>query len=187
MLRSLIIFFTVLPFMAFAQSPRFQSYDWNTIPATHPADTIKSVGGVVVLFERRISEIYINSEQYFEEINIFHRKIKVETHEAVDDNNKIYISLSGVIEILNVKARFIAPDGKITELPKESIREVENLEDKGNYQTFAIEGAEVGGQVEYFYTLRKKFDPNGGIFVQNNEPKANVYVEFVYPSKLAEQ
>lgn len=183
MKRILPFLFIMLSTGLFAQT-EFESYTWNTIPAKNQADTIKSVDGTVVLLERRVTEVYLNKENIFEEISVFHRKIKVENNQAVDAQNKIYIPIRDVIDILKIEARFIAANGKITVLKKESIKEVENLENKGNFKTFAIEGAEVGGQIEYFYILREKFNPHGGIYIQDDVPKGDVAVIFTFPSKL---
>lgn len=180
----LIILLILISGRVLAQT-EFETYSWNTIPSQNQADTIKSVEGSVVLLERRITEIYLNEKNdVFEEIFVFHKKIKVESHQAVDKQNKIYIPVKDVIEIVKIQARFIASNGKITNLKSESIKEVENLENKGNFKTFAIEGAEVGGQIEYYYILRRKFGPKGGIYIQDDVPKGDVVVIFTYPSKL---
>jgi len=183
MKRILTFAFIFLSTGLWAQS-EFESYTWNTIPAQNQSDTIKSVDGTVVLLERRITEIYANKQSVFEEIFVFHKKIKVETHQAVNEQNKIYIPIGNVIDILKIEARFISPGGKITNLKKESIKEVENLENKGNFKTFAIEGAEVGGQIEYYYILRKKLTAYGGIFIQEDVPKGDVVVIYAFPQKL---
>jgi hypothetical protein len=166
------------------QAPEYSGYNWTTFPATKEIDTVKAVNGSVITLERRITDVYANKENIFEEISIFHRKIRVVTHEAVNDYNKIYVPVSNVIEILDIRARFISPDGKITELPKESIHQVENLENKGDFKAFAIEGAETGGEIEYYYKLRKKYSPYGTQVMQGEQPRTNVQVIFVYPSKV---
>ncbi len=166
------------------QAPEYSGYNWSTFPATKEIDSVKAVNGSVITLERRITDVYANKENIFEEISIFHRKIRVVTHEAVNDYNKIYVPVSNVIEILDIRARFISPDGKITELPKESIHQVENLENKGDFKAFAIEGAETGGEIEYYYKLRKKYSPYGTQVMQGEQPRTNVQVIFVYPSKI---
>ncbi|MEI6143209.1 MAG: DUF3857 domain-containing protein, partial [Mariniphaga sp.] len=128
---------------------------------------------------------YLNKEKFFEEIYVYHRKVKIDAHDALSRYNKIYVSLDEVIEILDIQARFIAPNGKITLLPKESIKEIANMDNEGDYKTFAIEGAEIGGQIEYFYVLRKKFEPHAGYFLQDKIPKSNVEIILAYPAKLA--
>jgi len=183
-MKQILTFLFILLSTGLWAQTEFESYSWNTLPAKNQADTIKSVAGTVVLLERRITEVYANKEKVFEEIFVYHKKIKVETHQAIDGQNKIYVPIQDVLDILKIEARFIAPNGKITELKKESIKEVENLENKGNFKTFAIEGVEVGGQIEYFYILRKKFNPHGGNYLQDEIPRGDVMVLFAYPSKL---
>ena len=179
----LFITLVIIPLLLSAQK-EFENYTWNTIPAQHHSDTIKSVDGTVVLLERRVTEVYLNEKDIFEEIYVFHKKIKVESHQAVDEQNKIYIPVKDVIDILRIEARFISPNGKITSLKNESIKEVENLENNGNFKTFAIEGAEVGGQIEYYYILRKKLSTYGTVFVQEDVPKGDVAIVYSYPVKL---
>lgn len=167
-----------------AQQTEFSNYDWPASPARISADTIKPVDGSLITMERRITEVYANAGGDFEEINVFHRKIRVTTHDALNANNKIYIPVDNVIEILRIKARFISPDGSITELPEKSIRQIDNLDNKGNYKTFAIEGAVTGGEIEFFYTLRKKYNAYGSVVMQGDQPRTGVEVIFAFPSKL---
>lgn len=173
-----------LPILLFSQT-EFESYNWDTYPAVQNSDTIKCVNGAAITLERRIFEVYINQEQYFEEMFVYHRKIKIESHDALTSFNKIYISLDNVINIVNVQARFIAANGKVIPLPKESIKEIANMDNEGDYKTFAIEGAEIGGQIEYFYVLRRKFNSQSGYYLQDQISRHNVEVVFAYPSKLS--
>lgn len=163
---------------------RYSGYSWNSFPEEKVNDSIKSKNGTLVLLERIIREVFINKENSFEEILVYHRKVRVETTAAVSQNNKIYIPTGKALDIISIQARFISPEGKVTELPQASIKQVENLEDKGDFKTFAIEGAETGGQIEYFYIIRAKFTPYGGLYTQDSKPKANVDIIFSYPSKL---
>ena len=183
MKRLLTIALILLSASLLAQS-EFETYTWQTIPPRNQTDTIKSVDGTVVLLERRITEVYVSPKDLLEEIFVFHKKTKIESHQAVNEQNKIYIPIHNVIDIVKIEARFISPGGKISNLKSESIKEIENLENKGNFRTFVIEGAEVGGQIEYFYVLRKKLNPYGSVFIQEDVPKGDVEVIFMYPSKL---
>jgi Domain of Unknown Function with PDB structure (DUF3857) len=166
------------------QGTKYENYNWNTIPEVPQKDTVNPVNGVKFTFERRIKELYLNKDSFFEEINVFHRRIRVETNNAIDNYNKIYVPVSNVIDILNIKARFISSAGKITELSQENIKEVKNLENKGDYKIFAIEGIEIGGEIEYFYTLRTRFSAFQSIRMQGEEPRMNIEVIFTFPSKL---
>jgi hypothetical protein len=168
----------------YGQETKYEKYDWNPTHEVLQNDTVNPVNGVKFTFERRIKELYLNKENLFEEINVFHRRIKVETNNAIDNYNKIYVPVNNVISILNIKARFISANGKITELAQENIKEVKNLENKGDYKIFAIEGIEIGGEIEFFYTLRTKFNAFLSVWMQGEEPRMNVEVIFTFPSKL---
>ncbi len=183
MKRHFIHLLLLLPFALFAQN-EYAKYNWNTLPTPTGGDTIKAVDGAVILLERRITEVYVNKENNFEETFVFHKKTKVETHDAINQFNKIYISLNNVLDIIDIAARYISPNGKETVLSKNSIKQIENLENQGDYKTFVIEGAETGGQIEYYYVLRKSFNPYSGYYVQDETPRANVDVIFSYPNKL---
>lgn len=167
-----------------AQNAEFENYSWSKTPIISNSDTLKTNDGAAILLEKRIQEVYDNNKGMFEEIYVFHRIIKVETANAVSAYNQIYVPLDKVIDIINIKARFISKSGKITELPKESIKQVENLENKGNYKIFAIEGGEVGGEIEYFYVVRRSLKEYNGLNIQSEIPRYNVEVLFVFPEKL---
>ncbi|WP_430813409.1 DUF3857 domain-containing protein [Carboxylicivirga sp. RSCT41] len=180
----LLLLLLLVPVMTINAQAQYKSYAWDANPVPVNGDTLELKNGAAILSEKRIMEVFLNPENIFEEMYVFHQKTKVTTSDAVDIFNKIYIPLEDVLEIVSIKARFISPSGKITELPQKSIKEVENLDNNGNYKMFAIEGAEVGGEVEYFYILRRKFEAYQGIYIQGNTPKYNVDVVFSYPSKL---
>ena len=184
MKQYLFIAFLLFSGFLFGQETKYDKYNWNTTPEVLKNDTVNPVNGVKFTFERRIKEVYLNKDNIFEEINVFHRRIKVETNNAIDNFNKIYVPVNNVIAILNIKARFISSSGKITELAQENIKEVKNLENKGDYKIFAIEGTEIGGEIEYFYTLRARFNAFQSIRMQGEEPRMNVEVIFTFPSKL---
>lgn len=182
-MKKLILFLTIIPCLLYGQT-EFDKYTWTTFPAEIYPDTLKCENGAAVTLERRIWETYTNSQNYFEQVYVYHRKIKVDSNSALGAFNKIYIPLKDVIEILDIQARFLAPNGKITSLPKESIKQIANMDNQGDYKTFAIEGAELGGQIEYFYVLRRKFEAYEGFYLQDKFPKSNVENIFAYPSKI---
>jgi len=184
MKQQFILLLLLFPFALMAQN-EYSHYNWKTLPDPVVGDSLKSVNGAIILLERRITEVYINSQDLFEEIYVYHKKVKVESHDAIDNFNKIYIPMNGVLEMLDISARFTSPDGKTTVLSKNNIKKIENLENKGNYNSFVIEGAEVGGQIEYYYVLRKSFNPYGGYYVQDETPRAKVEIIFSYPEKIS--
>lgn len=86
-----------------------------------------------------------------------HEIIRANNDEALAKSNQIYIPLYNTIELAAIKARAITPDGKVIDFDENNIKELEDSE--SGYKIFAIEGAEVGGEIEYFYT-RKTYPSN---------------------------
>ncbi|MEL6560007.1 MAG: DUF3857 domain-containing protein [Bacteroidota bacterium] len=83
----------------------------------------------------------------------FHEIARVGNDKALENRNQIYISMYNTVDLIDVKARAIAPDGKVTMLDQNNIKEIED-EDTDGYKIFAVEGAAVGGEIEYRYVKR---------------------------------
>lgn len=101
----------------------------------------------------------------------FHEIVRVTNDKALENRNQIYISMYNTIDLLDVKSRAISPEGKITVLDQSNIKEIED-EDTDGYKIFAVEGAEVGGEIEYWYVKRVQ----GNIF-------KNEVIQFSAPVK----
>ncbi len=90
-----------------------------------------------------------------------HKILYIKTQEGLDDNNKVIVYVPNAGSIVNIKARSISKNGDVVELNQDNIKEIEDYSDNGNLKVFAIEGAEVGGQIEYTYTLRTPLYDSG--------------------------
>ena len=122
-------------------------YDWDQY-AEHKLTEEEKELPEIILERHFIYEYQYEAEdgpllQY----RTFHLKVRANNASAIEDNNRIYISMNNVQEIVELKARTISPSGKIQELDKTNIKELKDEEGKG-YQIFAIEGAEEGGIIE---------------------------------------
>lgn len=73
--------------------------------------------------------------------------------DGLESINTIYIPIGNVIEILDIQSRVITEDGLSIELDKSDIKEIKD-EEQGGYRIFAVEGAEVGREIEYRYVKR---------------------------------
>ena len=87
-------------------------------------------------------------------------------------------------ELVELKARFISKENKITEVDKNNIKTVENLESKGDYKIFAIEGVAVDGIIDYYYVIKKSPSLFSGYYLQSEIPKMNVNFTISLPKNL---
>jgi hypothetical protein len=99
-----------------------------------------------------------------------HKIFKVRNDDAVQSVNRIYIPLNNTLDIVTIKARTLTSDGRKIELDQSNIKEIKDLEDGAGYKIFAIEGAEVNSEIEYFYTKKVSAE----LFVRE-------YMQFKFP------
>lgn len=105
----------------------------------------------------------------------YHAITRANNDDGLESTNRIYIPLRNVIEVLDVKSRTISKDGHVVEFDRNNLKEIEDEENDGGYRIFAVEGAEVNGEIEYMYTKRIY----GSTFI--SEP-----IQFAFPAKKIE-
>jgi hypothetical protein len=183
-----IIFTTILLIFIYSlksQDLSFLPYNFKPIQKLTPKEDEKYKPlGAVILYENRIMSCIYNKNNVLMSYDIFHRTIKVYNRKEIDENNRIYIKNRENEDIIDIKARFISKEGKITEVDKSSIKTVDNLESDGNYKIFAIEGAEPDGVIDYFYVIKKRPSFYGGYYLQTNYPKLDLNMTIVLPQNL---
>lgn len=111
-----------------------------------------------------------------------HKIYRVNNDEALSSTNRIYIPLYNTIELMAVKARAHTPDGRVVLLDEKNIKELEDEE--SGYRIFAIEGAEIGGEIEFYYTQKISGSTFGSEYFQNDFPILNFTFQLITPENL---
>lgn len=172
------VFLITFSFNAFAQ----EDYDWQEdpqlleVPAEHkdaPQVSLKHKMETVFKFNPDLEEYYI-------EHSIKH----VNSDEAIEENNKVYLPIAASADVIKQKARVITPDGKVIEMKEDDIKEAEV--EKVTLRYFALRGLEKGSQVETFFILRKKNMTVDGkmIRIQEDMPMYNTSFDLTAPKNL---
>jgi len=138
----------------------------------------------VGIFYNESTEYLYNPEGELEMIHTFHRRIRLCTDDAVNGFNKLSVSLSDVIEVVDTKARVIKPDGRTVDFNKENIRDVTDAESRDNYRIFAIDGIEKGDDLEYVIIRRMRGANFGRAFFQFEFPVQQAAFELISPRNL---
>ncbi len=121
------------------------------------------------------------------EKNLYYKRVRLNNDNAVEAFNKVYISMSNAREIINLKARAITKSGEIIEFDDSNKKEVDNYENYGPFTIFALEGIEVGSEIEYTYTIKEPGSFNDFYFdirVQEELPKRLFYYELIVPENF---
>jgi hypothetical protein len=165
-------------------APEFKKYDWEADPKPHPLSAEELKENTVILKDFRLNEFAYDIKGNLMMYVTRHKIIRLNSDKSIEENNKMFIPMYDVEDVMEVKARSIAKDGKVNVLSPSSIKDVENFENAGHFKIFAFEGVEIGSEVEYLYTLKKQASFFGTEIVQSDELRKNIEIRIVSPSNL---
>ena len=163
-----------------------QDYDWAAEPSLHElTEEEKTLPGVIIK-DQRIFEYHYGSDNVLYVYETVHKIIRVSDDQAIDMFNKVFVPMSEGMDFEQLKARAISPEGKITLLNKDNIKELDNVQNFGAFKIFAIEGVEKGGELEYFYTTKGPVvnDMYGREFLQSDVKAREVGMKIISPKVL---
>lgn len=170
--------------LLFAQEYSFNKYDWNenetkvAIPEQY-----KNEKEVILLRNTKIEIVVAdkNAKQY----HLLHEKIYINSDDAIERNNKIYIPFSLDEKVLVNKARVILKNGSVIHLDKKDIKEDVDQEKGIKFNYFAINGLEKGAVIEKIYVLEENPEFTGQtIKMQDDYPIADLHFELITPNYL---
>jgi Domain of Unknown Function with PDB structure (DUF3857) len=165
-----------------AQSQEIIRETWTEKPALHKLDTkFNDESAVIILDKRRVE--YIDEKEVLNVYRTFHKIIRINDDKGIESFNRVYLPVSSNSEIVDIKARTILPNGKITEINKDNIKDLKE-EDDHVYKIFAMEGLEKGCEVEYYYTYKRNTSFFGNEVFQGRSPVLEAKLELVGPRRL---
>jgi len=179
----IIISFFFISFLSFGNFEN-EDYSWEVKPVRHTLTASEESENTVGLKDVRIIEYAYNDAGALEMLCVIHKIIRVNNDAAVNDNNKVYISMYGVIDVVQLHVRSISKTGKITELNKDNIKEIGDIEKNQGYKIFAIEGVEVGSEIEYIYILKSKSELYGRESFQFESLNKDITFKIICPDNL---
>lgn len=182
------IFFTFTTLLStsvfFAQDYSFKSYDWNEketkIDVPKKYDTEKEV-----IINRTVKiEITVDNKDV-RQYRLIHEKKYINSDDAIERNNKVYIPFGDEENILVMKVRVILKNGKSITLDKKDIKEEVDEEKGMKYNYFALNGLEKGALIEKLYVIEEAPDLNGNtIKMQDEYPIAAFNFDLITPAHL---
>ncbi|HMG90500.1 MAG TPA: DUF3857 domain-containing protein, partial [Chryseolinea sp.] len=127
---------------------------------------------------------YVLEDNQFLMYSTIHRIVYVNNNEAIQKHNRIVISMNNTLELMDVKARAIGKDGKSVFFDKSNLKELKNEESGNAFKIFAIEGIEIGSEVEYFFTRKMSASIFDRVFMQFDAPVKENSLELTCPQHL---
>jgi hypothetical protein len=167
-----------------AQEPEYKKYNWEPVAALHPISPNDKEFPSIVLKENHIVEFALDSDQLVC-YTILHKIIKANNDDGVVQNNRIFLPFSVNTKMLVTKARVINSKGEIKELKEKDIKEGVNNETKTTYRYFALDGLDVGSEIEFILIFQQDAEYYGRMYqLQDQLNKRNVEFSIYSPSNL---
>ncbi|HMJ70033.1 MAG TPA: DUF3857 domain-containing protein [Cyclobacteriaceae bacterium] len=113
-----------------------------------------------------------------------HKIIYVNSNESIKKHNRIFISMNSTLNLKTLKARAINRQGKAVYFDETNLKEMKEEESGNAYRIFAMEGVEIGSEVEYFYTRKMTADMFNREFLQFDVPSKSSSMKLSSPRHL---
>lgn len=167
--KSIIVALLLVSANSFAQF--YKTYNWSETPEIHQLSTEEQNESSVGILKKHVVE-YAKS-MFGDMLKVYeteHSITRVIDDKGIASHNRVYIPMYEVISVVDIKARTINAEGKVTILNKDNIKEMNNVEEYGDFKIFAIEGVEKNSEIEVLYTVEKEYDMHGQQNIQGDYP-----------------
>jgi hypothetical protein len=164
------------------ENPYFENYDWEESPSYTVEK--ESTEDMIAVKEKAVTEFYFDKKDLVE-YYLEHKVLWLNSDDAIEQYNKIYLPFSSRSELQINKARVITPEGKLINLDKSKILTAEDEETGRTYKYFALEGITKGSFIEYMYVVKRAPSYTGKRFyIQDSYNKDKVEFDLFSPSNL---
>lgn len=160
----------------------YEKETWTAQPKIHNIDKKYQGDPAVILTDRRTVEYIDDAKKELQLFRTQHKLIHINDDRGIEAFNKVYLPVTNNTDIVDIKARTILPNGKIIEVDKGNIKDLQ--EDDRQYKIFAMEGLEKGCEVEYYYTYILNSSFFGREIMQGKIPVLEAAVNIIAPDRL---
>nr|WP_294938514.1 DUF3857 domain-containing protein [uncultured Flavobacterium sp.] len=180
----LSVLFFLCTAVNYGQDYAFKNYDWDTkAKSVEIPEKYKDVNEVILEKNIKIELLSVKGEA--KQFYLFHEKVLVNTDDAIERNNRVYLPQSRNMSLVKNKVRVFLKNGKVITLDNKDIKEEVDEEKKIKYNYFAITGLEKEAVIEKVFIFEEEPNLDGTtIRVQEEYPVAKFSLELIYPEHL---
>lgn len=184
-MRKYLVFLCTVFFIGTqAQSFDFEGYTWEEKIEPYKPTEIEKDLPEVGLKSKYVIELVVEGESGLM-YSLAHTIKFLNSQEALERNNKIYLPLNIDGSVEKQIARVVNPKGDVIELDQDDILEAEDETTGRKYKYFALEGLEVGSTMEYISVTKYYPSLSGASFnLQSTYLKKDVSFDVFYPDHL---
>lgn len=168
----------------FSQESILKIYDWEKkMPKFENLSKFDKENEAFL--KKTISIEYVPVKEGISQYYLLHQVILINSDEAVNSYNKIYIPSSKNERIEKCKVRVRLKNGKEFDIDAKDIKEEVDEEKDVKYNYFAVKGLEKGAIIEQLFLFEQAPDFNGKtIFMQSELPIETFSFNIIYPKHL---
>ena len=160
----------------------YKSYQWEENP-DYSIENLEDES-LVLYFKKVVSDFQYEKNNLIE-YKLEHNIYYVNSDEAIESSNKVYLPVGQFAVLEKQMARVITPKGKVMQLDDSKLLEAENEETGQRVTYFAFEGIEKGSFIEYYYVIKANPDIYGNkISVQDEYPIKTFEFDLFSPENL---
>ncbi len=137
-----------------------------------------------LMLKSHVEYEYVFENDEFVMYSTHHRIVYVNSNEAIQKHNRIFISMNSTVALTTLKARAINKAGKAVYFDEKNLKEIKEEETGNAYRIFAMEGVELGSEVEYLYTRKMVADMFNREFMQFDIPTRTASMKLSSPNHL---
>jgi hypothetical protein len=160
----------ILPSLAMASE--IKPYEWDRSRGRFTL-TNQEKANAELFIKQHVQHEYVLEDDQFLMYSTIHKIILVNSNEAIQKHNRIIISMNSTLDLVDLKARSISKDGKVVNFDMTNLKELKDEAGDKSYRIFAIEGIELGSEIEYYFTRKMYANLFDRVFVQNDAPIKN--------------
>jgi len=181
--QSILIVLLAVNFQCWGDTLFFEKYDWDPEPKYEPVE-IEGQNAIIVKDLKAIEIYYDDDYSSLLQLYTVHKKIQVNSHEAVEMYNAHYMPMNRVLGIVDLRVRVVTNNG-VREIDEIDLKDYEGEDNYSSYKFFAIDGVEVGSQIEYIYTFKMVPQLEGGReYFQSDELRLNTEFHIFCEDKM---
>jgi len=160
--------------------PFYENYKWEKNPTQIERDEDDALF-YYNKFMLALEYEYDPTHNAFYKYKTHHYRIKLNSDAAIEEFNKVYISMEDVVNLKSLKARVIKPNEVVDLKPK--VEEFYSDEESEQYYYFPISGLELGDELEILYVLKMNSAVDGDqYYFQGEQPIYNFDFYFISPN-----
>lgn len=179
--KTIILLLSTLTFgISYAQTYVYSDYEWESQPATFVPEATDTFPEMFLQNKIAYEATVENGIAY--EYYLHHTKTFVNSPQAIERNNRVYVPSSVSGEVLKLKVRVIKPKGEVVLMNDNDIKEATDEGKDRKYKYMAVRGLENGSVVEELFVTKTPSDFTGRVYtVQSEYPTRNCTFEIIYP------